>query len=159
MPLRIEPGCSATEFEVLPSAGKGLGLFACRPFARGERVLALEGRLLSTQELSDDLLALQVGENLWLCSEGSHLDDFINHSCEANTGFLDGQPVLQALRDIAAGEEICWDYSTSISEAGWSLECRCGSSGCRGVIRPWPELSSDVRNQLRPHVLQYLQSK
>ena len=43
---------------------------------------------------------------------------FSNHSCEPNGGFLKGDPVLYALRDIAAGEEIGWDYSTSIAEPG-----------------------------------------
>ncbi len=155
----MEPSAGVPNFEVRLTDKKGRGLFTRRPFERGQRILALEGRLLTTHELTDDLLALQVGEDLWLCSTGSYLDDFANHSCEPNAGFLDGQPVLYALRDITNGEEICWDYSTSICEAGWSLACRCGSRRCRGVIRPWRELGADVRDRLRPYALQYLRLK
>jgi hypothetical protein len=106
--------------------------------------------------LTDDMLALQVGPDLWLASDGTLTDDFANHSCDPNAGFLDGEPVLYALRDIEAGEEITWDYSTSISETGWSLDCRCQSARCRGVIRPWFELSPKDRERLHGTALRYL---
>ena len=96
---------------------------------------------------------------LWLCSDGSLLDDLVNHSCAPNAGFLTGEPVLFALRDIAAGEEIGWDYSTSISEPGWSLACRCASPDCRGVVRPWGELSVADRERLRACTLHYLREQ
>lgn len=142
--------------EIRPAGSKGRGIFAIEPITRGRRICILEGRLLRTAELTDDLLALQVDSDLWLCSDGSHLDDMINHSCDANAGFVDGTPVLYALRDIAIDEEVCWDYSTSIAEAGWSLKCRCGSACCRGVVRPWGELTSGDRERLRGQVLRYL---
>lgn len=147
-----------SRLEVRPAGPKGRGVFALEPIARGTRVLALSGRLLPTEALTDDLLALQVGVDLWLCSDGALLDDFVNHSCEPNAGFLDGEPVLYSLRDITAGEEICWDYSTSISEPGWSLECACGSARCRGVVRPWGELSDPDRARLRGCALSYLRA-
>jgi SET domain-containing protein len=149
---------SDPNLEIRPAGAKGRGVFALAPIANGQQVLLLEGRLLPTAELTDDLLALQVGPDLWLCSDGSLLDDFVNHSCEPNTGFTTGDTVLFALRDIAAGEEICWDYSTSISEAGWSLDCRCGSPRCRGVVRSWGELSAAERERLRGIALLYLRT-
>jgi SET domain-containing protein len=142
--------------EIRPAGAKGRGVFARQPIAAGQRILALGGRLLMTDQLTDDLLALQVGDDLWLCSDGSLLDDMINHSCDPNAGFVGGEPVLFALRDIAAGEEIGWDYSTSIAEAGWSMDCRCGSTRCRDVVRPWGELSTADRERLRCVALQYL---
>jgi SET domain-containing protein len=142
--------------EVRPAGAKGRGVFALAPIARGQRILTLGGRLLPTAALTDDLLALQVGPDQWLCSDGSLLDDLINHACDANTGFPEGEPVLYALRDIATGEEICWDYSTSISEPGWTLECHCGSIHCRRVVRSWPELTDAERHRLRGQALRYL---
>jgi SET domain-containing protein len=144
------------KLEARPAGAKGRGLFAAEPIAAGRRILPLGGRLLPSGELTDDLLALQVGPDLWLCSDGSLPDDLINHSCDPNAGFLDGDLVLHALRDIAAGEEVCWDYSTSIAEPGWSLDCRCGSARCRRVVRSWGELSAAEREQLRGVALQYL---
>jgi SET domain-containing protein len=145
--------------EIRPAGTKGRGVFARQPIAAGQRILALGGRLLMTDQLTHDLLAMQVGDNLWLCSDGALVDDMINHSCEPNAGFTDGEPVLYALRDIAANEEISWDYSTSIAEAGWSMDCRCGSIGCRGVVRPWGELSAADRERLRGVVMKYLRDR
>jgi SET domain-containing protein len=142
--------------EVRPAPPKGRGVFTREAIARGQRILTFQGWVLPTSALSDDLVAMQIGPELWLCSDGSLLDDHVNHSCEPNGGFLDGEPVLYALRAIEAGEEISWDYSTSISEPGWSMDCRCGSRYCRGVIRPWGELSAADRAALRRLALSYL---
>jgi len=141
---------------VRPAGMKGRGLFAAEPIAAGQRILALMGTVMTSDLLDEQLFAMQIGPDSWLCSDGSSLDDFINHSCDPNAGFSKGNLELYALRDIAAGEEISWDYSTSISEPGWQLECRCGSVACRGIVRPWPELSDAQRGKLRSQALKYL---
>jgi hypothetical protein len=64
--------------------------------------------------------------------------------------------VLYALSDIAAGEQIAWDCSTSIAELGWTLECRCGADKCRKIVRAWWELPAEERTRLRPIALTYL---
>lgn len=134
----------------------GRGVFAEAAIAKGACLVQCSGWLAKSDELQDAWHAMQVGPDLWLCSAGDNLDDCINHSCEPNAGFLNGEPILHALRDIAAGEQIAWDYSTSIAEAGWTLACRCGAANCRGVVRAWPELSEAERERLRPIALAYL---
>ncbi|MHB8630096.1 MAG: SET domain-containing protein-lysine N-methyltransferase [Aggregatilineales bacterium] len=57
----------------------------------------------------------------------------INHSCDPNAG-VKGQNVLVARRDIAPGEEICFDYETTDTQ-GMNFVCRCGSPKCRKRIR------------------------
>jgi SET domain-containing protein len=138
---------------------KGRGLFATKPIARGRRLVEMRGRVVSVVDLPEDGMAMQVGDELWLYSTGDFLDDCGNHSCDPNAGFVTGEPVLYALRDIAAGEEVCWDYSTSISCAHWSLECRCGAANCRGIVRPWGELAPEVRERLRAIALDYLRDR
>jgi enoyl-CoA hydratase/carnithine racemase len=61
---------------------------------------------------------------------------FINHSCDPNVGFR-GQVVYVAMRDIAAGEELCHDYSMERSD-DYTLDCHCGSPLCRGRIGNCP---------------------
>jgi SET domain-containing protein len=146
------------KLEIRPAGEKGLGVFARLPIAAGELVVELGGVVLTTAELTDDLLALQLGPDSWLCSNGSLLDDRINHSCDPNAGFSHGTPVLYALRDIAPDEEIAWDYSTSLSEPGWSLDCCCGATNCRQVVKSWGELDPADRERLRPVALGYLRS-
>jgi SET domain-containing protein len=146
------------KLEVRQTEQKGRGVVALEPIAKGRRILAFQGRVLKTSELTDDLLAMQIGPDLWLGSDGTLLDDCVNHSCDPNAGFLDGEPVLHALRDIVAGEEIGWDYSTSIAEPGWTLECRCGAPNCRKIVQSWAELAAEDREKLRGVALRYLRN-
>lgn len=143
-------------FEVRLTPDKDRGVFAIQPIRKGERIVAIEGWLAKGDELDEHWFALQVGPDLWLCSSGESLDDCINHSCDPNAGFTTGEPILFALRDIAAGEEIGWDYSTSLAEPGWFLECCCGAANCRQIVRPWGELDDDCRYRLRTVALDYL---
>jgi hypothetical protein len=142
--------------EVRQTPNMGRGVFATAPIARGSLIVKCEGWLAETAKLDDNWHAMQVGPDLWLCSEGDCLDECINHSCNPNAGFLNGDAVLYALRDIDAGEHIAWDYSTSIAEFGWTLECLCGAANCRRVVRSWLELTPAERERLRPIALSYL---
>ena len=144
--------------QIRDASAKGRGAFAVKPIARGEMITAIEGWLAKSDELDENWFALQVGPDLWLCSDGESLDDCINHSCDPNAGFTTGESVLYALRDIAPGEEIAWDYSSSLSEIGWDLECCCGAANCRRIVRSWSELSQDERDRLRPIALAYLRA-
>jgi len=138
--------------------GKGRGVFAAESIRRGELVARCSGEVYHESEVPPDCFAMQVGEALWLGSPGGAIDDWFNHSCEPNVGFLTGEPVLYALRDIEPGEELCWDYSTSITWPGWTMEseCLCGASTCRGVIRPFPELPCEDQLRLLPLALQFI---
>jgi hypothetical protein len=142
--------------EVRQTDDRGRGVFASVSIAKGQLLVICEGWLARSDELEDQWFAMQVGPDLWLCTDGAGLDDCINHSCMPNAGFTTGSPVLHALRDIAVGEEITWDYSTSIAEIGWTLECRCGSAGCRGIVRSWSELTAKERDRLRSTALRFL---
>ena len=101
---------------------------------------------------------MQVDHDLWLCQDhdDDSPDNYLNHSCEPNIGFIDGSLSMFALRDIAAGEELLWDYSTSMNEAGWRVQCSCGAATCRGVIESFRHLAPTVRQRLQPIVLRYL---
>jgi hypothetical protein len=57
---------------------------------------------------------------------------FLNHSCEPNVG-IQGQIVVVAMRDIAAGEELTIDYALIDHDAG-PMAGRCGAEGCRQLI-------------------------
>lgn len=59
----------------------------------------------------------------------------INHSCDPNceTDIIRGRIWILARRDIAAGEELTYDYGFDFDD--WRLHpCRCGSSKCIGYI-------------------------
>lgn len=142
--------------EVRQTREIGRGVFATEAIRAGTLLITCSGWLAPSNRLRDDWFAMQIGSDLWLCSLGDGIDDCINHSCAPNAGFATGAPALHALRDIKIGEEICWDYSTSIAEHGWTLDCRCGAPTCRRVVRSWWELADHERDRLRAIALSYL---
>lgn len=75
-------------------------------------------------------------------------DDFFDHSCSPNAG-IKGHLLMVAMRDIAAGEEITYDYAMTDADFKYSFPCRCQSKNCRGVITTddWknPELQRRYR--------------
>jgi hypothetical protein len=62
---------------------------------------------------------------------------YYNHSCDPTTWFaLNDDSKMVAVRDIAAGEEITYDYGTSESEMTFhgGMTCMCGTARCRGIV-------------------------
>ena len=117
----------------------GRGVFAERGFARGERILVFRGISVSR---SDPMHATEAGANLLQTSQRRYILPeppglFVNHSCNPNAGII-GRRRLIAIRDIAAGEEIRFDYSTTMDEDLWTMECKCGEAACRHVVRRKP---------------------
>jgi hypothetical protein len=145
--------------EVRGSATAGRGVFTLSYIPRGSLVTSLTGEALTTAQVRPEHYAVMVGPDLWLCSPGGRLDDYLNHSCRPNTGFVQGTLELFALADIEAGNEITWDYSTAMAETDWRMECRCGAQGCRGLVLPFDELAPRERERLRPLALGWLRSR
>jgi hypothetical protein len=123
-----------TTVEVRPSPF-GLGLFAAQNFCPGQAILVFAGTVLTHDQVLSlgeaQAYALQIGPNAYL--DTSPPGRFTNHSCDPNAGIVDDR-VLTTLRPIAVGEEIRFDYSTTMSEDHWTMDCRCGEPFCRGVI-------------------------
>ncbi|HEU5007493.1 MAG TPA: SET domain-containing protein [Jatrophihabitantaceae bacterium] len=81
-----------------------------------------------------------------------------NHSCDPNLWWSGDE--LVALREIAAGEELTYDYATDgpagVLGPGALLRCNCGSMRCRGLIeaddRQIPELQRRYAGHFRHDV-------
>ena len=108
---------------------------------------------------------MQIEERFVLGSRDGRLEpaDFFNHSCEPNAG-LKGQLFLVALRDIGAGEEICFDYAMVVSESVGSdvvftMSCNCGSARCRREITESDWQRPELQRRYQGHFSQYLQER
>jgi hypothetical protein len=102
---------SLRDFRVLELEGKGAGLFAVRPYKRGDGIYAFD-------YWSNELMPM-------------HLT---NHSCDPNGSFNEAG-ILVALRDIASGEEITFDYRKHpIPASPWNFQCHCQSENCAGWV-------------------------
>jgi hypothetical protein len=136
----------------------GTGVFTRRAIRKGERAFVCGGRAVAAGDVPEDARAMQIGPETYLVEDPADpgRDDFLNHSCDPNLGFVTGEPVLYALRDIGAGEELFFDYSTTMGEPGWSLPCRCGAENCRGAITSFCDLPEAEQRRIEPIALAYL---
>ena len=124
----------------------GRGLFAARNYRAGELIMVLRG---PRRERDDPLHDTPDGANLLQTGQRSYIllgppGVFANHSCEPNAG-IHGNRRLVAIRDIDAGDEIRFDYSTTMDEDLWTMPCRCGAPTCRGVVTDFKLLPETVR--------------
>jgi uncharacterized protein len=126
----------------------GLGLFAKRAFEENEQILQFSGRTISFCEAvslgTHEANALQVGPAEYVELESPGV--YANHSCNPNAGVMRDR-WLVAMRPIEAGEEIRYDYSTTVWEDHWSMRCACGEANCRGVIDDFYRLPIDVQDR------------
>jgi hypothetical protein len=60
---------------------------------------------------------------------------------------IKNERMLIALRPIETGEEIRFDYSTTMSADHWTMECRCGQPTCRRVILDFHHLPPIMQNR------------
>jgi hypothetical protein len=69
--------------------------------------------------------------------DGHCMAMFINHSCDPNceTSEQDNRIWITAIKNIAAGEEITYDYCLYDSGPGdGEAICNCGAKNCRGTM-------------------------
>lgn len=140
-----------------PSEIAGIGLFTAHSCAAGSIVLRVRksGYLRPARPYSEiralgftHAQILQVGLDAFLPPLGAP-DDFTNHSCEPNCGlrvWSDGFAMI-ALRDIAAHEELTYDYSTHQEHPLEDMVCQCGVPCCRGVVRSFSTLPASLQKR------------
>lgn len=129
------------------SAPGGRGLFTAVPVASGATVIELDGVLRSTPDRYS--IQVDVGSHLHPLPEqlarGESADFpwwFLNHSC-LPTVRIHGLRVV-AIRDLAAGEQLSFDYDAT----EWSLDApfRCGCGQCGGrLVRGYAHLDAEGR--------------
>ncbi len=129
----------------------GKGVFARTKIVKDEKIMEFRGETMKKIELPSPYtevkdLYVQIGKDLYMGPSGG-ADDFVNHSCDPNVALtIDGnQVVLAAIKDIREGEEITWDYSTTMDEDEWEKDCMCDSRTCRRRIRDFKHLPESVR--------------
>lgn len=149
-------------FEVRDSGTHGRGVYALRAVPARIPLFEMGGPTIRrTQELEPGQRALQIGEDLWVIedTEADYPENYLNHACFPNLGFAQGDLVLWSLRPIRPGDELTWDYSTSIDETGWHIECACGHADCRGRVEAFHALPHEQRRRLAPTSLEWLRER
>jgi len=133
------------------SAIHAAGCYTTEPIANGTRIVEYGGPRITKDE-ADELYKDSVVTYLFGVGDGSYVIDghsvamFINHSCEPNceTDDTDGRVWIMAIRDIAAGEELVYDYNLYDGDED-PASCNCGFRGCRGSMYSVDELKKRVK--------------
>jgi SET domain-containing protein len=153
--------------KVIKSSIHGYGVIALRPFRAGDILVYGDGVLYTEDDDFDDTYSLLL--NIPEEDEHGNLEPqllldltdqtrWINHACEPNTEVdTSWDPATGAarawwvaLRDIAMGEELTYDYAFS---AHLAEPCLCGSAKCRGLIVDESEIAqvpARYRHLVRP---------
>lgn len=121
---------------VFKSSIHGYGLCATKAYAVGDHIADVDGVQLRRAELTNDDYCLLIEDDVFF--DMVDQTRWINHSCDPNTEIeADVDPTgkawarLVAIRDIAAGEELTYDYAFAVE---YAIPCRCGTAACRGMI-------------------------
>ena len=149
--------------EVRLSNIQGLGAFATALIRGGTRIIEYAGQHISPTEADrrydDDasdhprVLLFSVDSKTVIdAGVGGNEAQFINHSCEPNCAAVTEKKhvYIEALRDIAPGEELLYDYNlTRHDDDAPDLEerytCHCGAPTCRGTMLTPKEIKKRKR--------------
>jgi len=139
----------------------GKGLFATVDIPKNTIVTRVTGRRMNFAETialeEKESHTLQTGPDQYILCEPPFL--YSNHSCDPNCGLTPNLEMI-TLEPIKKGQELFWDYSTSMLERHWTMRCSCGSANCRGIITDFDLLPQELqtsyihRNIVLPFILE-----
>jgi len=146
---------------------KGKGLFAKEKIYKGEVITdTRDANILTKEEVSK--LSLEQGQYCYETDDNHELcpKDFenlppafyMNHSCDANVGSPPDIYSSVAMRDVLPGEEITYDYAMTDS-SDYEMECLCGASDCRKLIRGTDWMISVVQKKYLGYFQSNIQAK
>lgn len=146
--------------EVQGSSIHGRGVYATRDIPAGTKLIEYVGELIDKKESERRAWAQHAKAQshgdaavyIFTLTDKWDIDGdvpwntarLINHSCDPNCeAWIEGKRIfIHSLRDIAAGEELTFDYAFDV-ECYEDHPCLCGRDGCVGYIvgrEQWPRL-------------------
>ncbi|MFA4818459.1 MAG: SET domain-containing protein [Patescibacteria group bacterium] len=133
----------------MDSGNFGRGVFATKPILKGECMLEFTGPVISPEQALQKPLdklscPLQIGSTEYIDIQEPGV--LVNHSCSPNAGIKDDR-FLVAIEDISPGQEIFYDYSTTMDEDNWTLQCECKGQNCRHTIGDFRHLPPDLQKK------------
>lgn len=119
------------------SAIHAAGCYTTTPVRKGAQIVEYTGRRISKDEAdvkyaeSPTTYLFGVGDGE-IVIDGHGVAMFINHSCDPNceTEEADGRVWITAIRSIAPGEELTYDYYLYDGDED-EARCNCGAKNCR----------------------------
>ena len=131
------------------------GCYTTRPIKKGMRLCEYDGPRM-TKTVADDRYKDRQVTYLFACNSGDTVIDgfgthmFLNHCCDPNceTEEDGGRIFVMAIRDIAPGEELTYEYNLHDSDDS-DADCYCGAAACRGTMFSDAEVARRRRRAAR----------
>ena len=152
-PLAPPPPHRGARLQTRRSGVHGKGVFALCELRAGERLIEYVGEIITWEEALErhphdpsnpnHTFYFHIDDGRVIdAKHGGNASRWINHSCEPNCQADqtdNGRVFIQALRDIAPGEELFYDYGLIIDEPYTKklkaeYACWCGAPSCRGTM-------------------------
>lgn len=138
--------------------GEARSVIATEAIGKGMEILRIKGTLVRVPsrysvQVDDHLHIEPPADEIREDARDEHPWRFLNHACNPNAG-LDGLRLV-ALRGIARGEQITFDYNTSEYEMATPFTCACGVCGGK-KIRGFKFLADEERVALYPRLAAHL---
>ncbi|HET9838060.1 MAG TPA: SET domain-containing protein-lysine N-methyltransferase [Candidatus Angelobacter sp.] len=137
---------------VKSSSLHGAGVYTTAPIRKGTRVLEYTGPRLNTKECEGlyadtEVTYLFAMDDPKIIIDGFGMAAFVNHHCDPNceTDQIRNRIWIIAMRNIAAGEELTYDYNLFDADPGEMAPCYCGSPKCRGTMYSEEEIARQKR--------------
>jgi SET domain-containing protein len=123
------------------------GCYTLDPIRRGTRITEYDGPRLSKGAADERYADRDITYLFGFGGQGDVIDGFgtamfLNHSCAPNceTIEINERIFIQAIRDIAANEELLYEYNLYDSDDA-AADCYCGAPKCRGTMFSDTELA------------------
>lgn len=140
-------------------SGDSRRLVAAREIRKGAHLFDLEGR----ETKRPTRYSVQIDADLHLDTDCARDEAdllaryywrYLDHSCEPSTVIRDR--AVYALRDIAAGEGVTFDYNTTEYDMAEPFQCLCGEARCVGTVRGARHLTPAQRRRVARRLPSYL---
>jgi uncharacterized protein len=126
----------------------GQGLFATKDIPEGSLLFLISGRQISYDQAlmlgERESHPIQIGADTYILSDFPFY--FCNHSCDPNCAVTENLEFI-TIKKIKKGDELFWDYSTSMLERHWTMKCGCGSPFCRKQITDFDLLPKEIQEK------------
>ncbi len=143
---------------VRPSKIHGKGIFALNNVKKGDVIFKLPGVIVH-REIKNEKESwrfvnwIEIAKNTWINPNRTSVRNF-NHSCDPNA-IITPQHTVRAIKPIAAGDEITFDYSLTDTDTYWKVACKCGAKRCRKVIGSVQSLPTRAFKAKRSYIPPY----
>jgi hypothetical protein len=144
-----------TYLHIKDSPIQGKGLFSEVDIKKGTVLFEIVGQRI--RHPYDPALSSQnpnwigVGHEEWLMLGPGDIAIYLNHSCNPNV-MINDKLELITMTPVKAKEELLLDYSTTELDPFWKMECNCGATECRKILRSFQFLPYDLQKKYGKYI-------